>query len=90
MLVTKEKMDLKKVCDIFIMITEITACFRIIQESARTIAGDMSLNRSKGMRSDKGHKRRIWTLLRPPTVFPRNKWEDKNKGGWWDYMEVFF
>lgn len=26
--------------------------FAIIQDSARTIAGDMSLSRSKGMRSD--------------------------------------
>lgn len=53
MLVTKEKMELKKVCDIFIMITEITGCFRIIQESARTIAGDMSFPHHVALRSRK-------------------------------------
>ena len=68
---------------------KVYSMFYAIQESARTIAGDKSLSKCKGMKSDKVIKRRIWPSLKPPTVFPRNKLDYKDKSGWWDYIDIF-
>lgn len=55
----------------------------IIQESARAIAGDMSLSRSKGMRSDGQEKGLNFAKIN--SFF--KKYRDKH--GQWDYMEGF-